>query len=169
MVLMKSPEEFPGEMITRPLDLESHLSRPPRDLDTVHWVSVAGAALFFLLAGSRFVLAPGLLVAADGPEFAIMRHAGGVQNVPTAPEVVSYKRDNFILFRGTVYKRVDDLRQPLAAYGAGHRGAVLPVLADQQVSMQAITALAELAKNAGFGSILLLGETDKPAGQEPLD
>ena len=49
-------------MITRPLDLQSRLSAPPRDLDFFAWVNVAVIALFFGLLGSRFVLAPGLPV-----------------------------------------------------------------------------------------------------------
>ncbi len=153
-------------MITRPLDLDSHLSRPPRDLDTVHWVSVACAALFFLLAGSRFVLAPGLLVA-DAPDFKLMEVGPSGQNVRTAGEVVTYRRDNIILFQGAVYKRLIDLKKPLEQYAMKHRGEVLPVLADQQVSAQSVSQLVELAKVAGFGGVLLLGQTGETAGQSP--
>ncbi len=151
-------------MITRPLDLESHLSRPPRDLDMMHWVSVAGVALFYLLAGSRFVLAPGLLVGSSTPGFAIMKLGPDAQNVRTAPEVVSYRRDNVILFQGAVFKRLADLKRPLDDYGAKHGGTILPVLADQQVSAQAVSQLVEMARAAGFGGVLLLGQTDVTAG-----
>src|SRR4051812_31791048 len=53
----------PPSMITRPLDLGSKLRPPPLNFD---WLFVANAgllALFFMVFGSRFVLAPGLGVA----------------------------------------------------------------------------------------------------------
>lgn len=153
-------------MITRPLDLESRLNRPPRDWDFMHWVSVAGIGLFFTLAGSRFVLAPGVLVGTDEP-FRPIDTGANAQYVQTAPEVISYRRDNIILFQGGVYKRLVDLKQPLEEYAARHRGSVLPVLADQQVSMQSISELAELARAAGFGNVLLLGQTDPRAAKAP--
>ncbi len=155
-------------MITRPLDLSTHLSRPPRDLDTVHWVSVAGAALFFLLAGSRFVLSPGLFVG-DAPEFQLMDLGQSAQNVRTAAEVVSYRRDNIILFQGVIYKRLADLKRPLEEYAAKHRGEVLPVLADRQVSAQSLSQLAEMAMAAGFSNVLWLGQTDVTSPKPGMD
>lgn len=145
-------------MITRPLDLQAKLSRPPRDLDVMHWVSVAAAVLFFSLAGSRFVLAPGLLVGKDATGFALPRPGGELQRLRTAPVVLSYRRDNVILFGGGVYKRLEELREPLAAYAREHPGAVLLVLADHQVSILSITRLAELALASGFGGVQLAGQ-----------
>lgn len=150
-------------MITRPLELEARLGRPPRDLDVLHWVSVAGICLFFMLAGSRFVLAPGLLMGKDASGFALPR-PGSVQNLPTAPVVVSFRRDNMILFGGGVYKRLEELRAPLQAHAQEHPGAVLLVLADQQVSILAVSRLAELALASGFGGVQLAGQPGEPAG-----
>lgn len=150
-------------MITRPLELEARLSRPPRDLDVLHWVSVAGIGLFFVLAGSRFVLAPGLLMGREADGFALPR-PGTVQNLPTAPVVVSYRRDNMILFGGGVYKRLEELKQPLEAHAREHPGALLLVLADRQVSILAVSELADLAMAAGFGGVQLAGQAGEPTG-----
>ena len=47
-------------MITRPLDIASRLRTAPRNFDFMFYVDVMFLALFFILFGSRFVLAPGL-------------------------------------------------------------------------------------------------------------
>ena len=47
-------------MITRPLDLAAKLRPEPRRFDALFYVNVGVLALFFLVFGSRFVLAPGL-------------------------------------------------------------------------------------------------------------
>ena len=47
-------------MITRPLELASRLRPEPRNFDFVFLVNGGLLVLFFLLFGSRFVLAPGI-------------------------------------------------------------------------------------------------------------
>ena len=83
-------------MITRPLDLESRLSPPPRDFTAVAWVNVGVIVLFFSLLGSRFVLAPGLLVELPAVDSASA-------SVVAAPVMVTYLRDNLILFEDGKY------------------------------------------------------------------
>ena len=132
-------------MITRPLDLASRLSRAPRDLDVVHWASVAAILLFFSLVGSRFVLAPGLLLGREAGEFTLPRHGAGTQLLRTAPVVLSFRRDNVILFGGGVYKR----------------------RADQQVSINSVTRLTELAMEAGFAGVQLAGRSEETSAPGP--
>lgn len=136
-------------MITRPLELESRLSSPPRDLDFVAWVNVALIALFFGLLGSRFVLAPGLLVGADSfelPKTASPQYSG------TASVVVSYRGDDVILFEGAIVK-LPELRQRLEVYAKQHPGEVLLLLADRRVTMQAVSELAAMAQSVGFAYV----------------
>jgi len=152
-------------MITRPLDLEARLNRAPRDLDVMHWISVAAVALFFSLAGSRFVLAPGLLVGKD--EFALPRPGSAMRNLRTAPVVVSYRRDNVILFGGGVYKRLEEMRGPLESHAREHPGAILLVLADQQVSILSLTRLAEMALASGFAGVQLAGQAGEAGADAP--
>ncbi len=144
-------------MITRPLDLESRMSPPPRDLNFVAWVNVGLIVLFFDLLGSRFVLAPGLLV-----ELPVVEPAS-VALVPTSV-VISYRRDNVILFDGGMYTLVE-LRGHMESYAKKYPGSVLQVNADKQVSAQALADLGAMAASAGFSRMLLGG--NQPAPDSP--
>lgn len=145
-------------MITRPLELQSRLSPPPRDLDFFAWVNVGVVVLFFSLMGSRFVLAQGLLVGTG--EF-VLPESAGQQFVGTASVVVSYRQDDVILFEGAIV-RLPELRQKLEAYAKQHPGEVLLLLADKHVSAQAVTDLSVMARAAGFSYVLMAGE-NQPA------
>jgi biopolymer transport protein ExbD len=152
-------------MITRPLELESRLSPPPRDLDFVAWVNVAVIALFFGVLGSRFVLAPGLLIGVGSPG-APAAGQTGLTAEGAASVVVSYRRDNVILFEGGMYA-LPELRRQLENYVKKHPGAVMQVNADRQVSWQAILDLCDLAKSAGFAYVLMPTESPGPATPSP--
>lgn len=147
-------------MITRPLELESRLSPPPRELDFVAWVNVAVIVLFFGLLGSRFVLAPGLLIGAGNEGF-VLPATSGLQQAPTASVVVSYRQDEVILFEGAIIK-LPELRQRLKAYAKQHPGEVLLLLADRHVSAQAVADLSAMAQSVGFAYVLMAGETPPP-------
>lgn len=143
-------------MITRPLDLESRLSAPPRDLNAVAWVNVGVIVLFFSLLGSRFVLAPGVLVGV-GDAGAIelpMVNASSITTVATSV-VVTYRRDNVILFQGGMYN-LTELRKHMEVYAKRHPGTVLQVNADKQVSTQAWADLCAMASAVGFANVVLV-------------
>jgi biopolymer transport protein ExbD len=153
-------------MITRPLELESRLSPPPRDLDFVAWVNVAVIMLFFSLLGSRFVLAPGLPVGVGDPRGLVLpQGAGTAESTGAASVVVSYRRENVILFEGGMYS-LADLRKQMAVYARQHPGAVMLVRADRQVSLQDALDLIEMARSVGFANVLLASEP--PAQASPL-
>lgn len=148
-------------MITEPLELQSRLSPAPRDLDFFAWVNVGLIALFFGLLGSRFVLAPGLAVGVGGG-LDLPQIAGATAGAGPASVVVSYRRDNVILFEGGMYN-LPELRQHMAEYARQHPGAVMLVRADRQVSMQAFLDLCEMAREVGFANVLAAAE-QSPAG-----
>lgn len=155
-------------MITKPLDLQSKLSAPPRDLDMLFWVNVGVVLLFFSLLGSRFVLAPGLPVqvgsALDLPQSA--------SSTPGATSVVvSYHRDNMVLFQGEILE-LGALRSRFEQYAKDHPGAVLLVQYDKAVSVQGFVELCDLAKVSGFANLVVLAAepqaADGSAGINPL-
>ena len=114
-------------MITGPLDLRSRLSPPPRDLDFFAWVNVGVIVLFFALLGSRFVLAPGLPVGLEGgAELALPVVGTGTQVAAPASVVVSYRRNDVILFEGGKYT-LAELRGHMELYAKQHPGAVMLV------------------------------------------
>jgi biopolymer transport protein ExbD len=151
-------------MITRPLELQSRLSAPPRDLDFFAWVSVGVIALFFTMLGSRFVLPSGTAIDVDGqPAGVVLPQGGGVtENVGAASVVVSYRRDNVILFEGGMYT-LTELRKHMEAYTKQHPKAVMLVRADRQVSMQAFLDLCEMARQVGFANVVAAAE--QPAAE----
>ncbi len=148
-------------MITRPLELQSRLSPPPRDLDFFAWVNVAAIVLFFGLLGSRFVLAPGLSVGVGGEALVLPQVGGTTENAGPAAVVVSYRRDNVILFEGGMYT-LPELRKHMESYARLHPGAVMLVRSDRQVSMQAFLDLCEMARSVGFANVLVAAEQPQP-------
>lgn len=152
-------------MITQPLELQSRLSPAPRDLDFFAWVNVGLIALFFGLLGSRFVLAPGLSVGVGGENtLALPQIRGATEGAGPASVVVSYRRDNVILFEGGMYN-LSELRAHMAAYARKHPGAVMLVRADRQVSMQAFLDLCEMAREVGFAHVLAAAEQSPPVNK----
>ena len=148
-------------MITRPLELQSRLSAPPRDLDFFAWVSVGVIALFFGLLGSKFVLAPGVPVGVDGNSLDLPQVSGAAEGLGQASVVVSYRRDNVILFEGGMYT-LSELRKHMEAYAKQHPKAVMLVRADRQVSMQAFLDLCEMARQVGFANVVAAAEQPAP-------
>ena len=148
-------------MITRPLELESRLSPPPRDLDFVAWVNVGVIVLFFALLGSRFVLTPGVPVGGGGEkalDLPLCPRPADCNARPPTSVVLSYRRDNVILFEGGVYK-LPELREALETYAKQHPGKPCCwCWSDRQVSTQAFSELCEAAKKAGFANVVAAAE-----------
>jgi len=143
-------------MITQPLELASKLRSPPRDFDVFFWANGALIVLFFALLGSRFVLAPGMpLKVGESAEIELPRIGSTVQGA--ASVVVSYRRDEMLLFEGGIHD-IRDVRPKLADYVKAHPGAVLLVRVDKQVSMQGFLALCDLAREVGFANVLVAAE-----------
>ncbi len=155
-------------MITRPLGLESRLSRPPRDLDVFFWVNVGAVALFFVLLGSRFVLAPGVAIQVGQAPGLLELPDASTAAPGAASVVVSYRRDNMVIFEGGIYD-LNDLRRPMEAYAKKHAGAVLLVRVDRQVTTQGLLKLFDLARAAGFSQVQIAAEPrdGEPASRMP--
>lgn len=151
-------------MITSPLDLSSRLSAPPRDLDGLFWVNVGVIVLFFSLLGSRYVLSPGLVVQ-NGGEFVLPGTNAAGQAATSV--VVSYRRDNMVLFEGGIYE-LRDLRPQMERYAKEHPGSVLLVRYDKAVSMQGIVDLSDMARAAGFAGFVIAAEKQADPGDGGL-
>ncbi|HEX2860138.1 MAG TPA: biopolymer transporter ExbD [Lacunisphaera sp.] len=151
-------------MITQPLELQSRLSRSPRDLDFFAWVNVGLIALLFGVLGSRFVLMPVVPVGLKAETLELPRVEGTLEAAGRDSVVVSYHRDNVILFEGGIYG-LTDLRQHLEAYQKKHPGAVMLVQVHRQVSAQAFLELCEMAREIGFAQVLV--PVEQPSGETP--
>jgi biopolymer transport protein ExbD len=78
-------------MITRPLDLASRLRPEPRNFDAWFYVNGAVLAVFFLVFGSQFILAPGLEV-----DFRLPAVAGARAGAATATHYITVKNSGEI-------------------------------------------------------------------------
>ncbi|HZL44912.1 MAG TPA: biopolymer transporter ExbD [Opitutaceae bacterium] len=129
-------------MITHPLDLASRLRPPPRSFDALFFVNGALIMVFFVLFGSRFVLAPGLGVGFQLPEMA------GAGAAPTAV-VISLRRSDQVLVDDGMLDYAQ-LRVWLEKRARREKGLALLVRADRRVPLEDLGIIAEMAAKAGF-------------------
>jgi biopolymer transport protein ExbD len=151
-------------MIARPLELASRLRPPPRNFDAWFYVNAGLLALFFMLCGSRFVLAPGL-----GMDFKLPRLAGSGASAAPATDHIS------VLGSGQIYGDqglldLPQLRAWLKAVRIQRERAKMPhptllVLADAQVRMDLISEIFSAAHEAGFQVIFAAQEPGGPAAE----
>ena len=148
-------------MITRPLDLASRLRPPSRGLDALFYVNVAALAVFFLIFGSRFVLAPGLAVDFSPPSADSAATARLTTDV-----VVAVPASNMAVVEGAVvdFKGLGEWLRTQAGATAGSGAPKKRLLIQVSGSLPArdLAQLYALAADAGFGGVLLAtrdGET----------
>ncbi|MSU70169.1 MAG: hypothetical protein EXS39_05225 [Opitutaceae bacterium] len=144
-------------MITRPLDLAAKLRPEPRNFDFMFFVNGGLLVLFFLLFGSRFVLAPGL-----GVDFKLVQ----IPNVGMAQTThhISVKRGGLI-FAANGQIRLAQLRGWLNEQAKTTKQPVLLVLADAEVQSSVVTDIWSAANEAGFG--VVLGAETATVGPNP--
>jgi biopolymer transport protein ExbD len=136
-------------MLARPLNLEAHLRRPPRSFDLIFLLDGCLIVLFFVLLGSRFVLAPGIPV--------LLPESSAAFPGASASLVVSMQRDNMIVFQDGLYD-LNGFRLALARAARQEPNLTLLVRADRQVSIQAFMDLCAAARAAGVIQVQLAGD-----------
>ncbi|HKB89829.1 MAG TPA: biopolymer transporter ExbD [Opitutaceae bacterium] len=140
-------------MITRPLNLESHLRPKPKSMDWAYWVNVGLIAFFFTFFGSRFVLSPGLSMS--------LPNVAASAITPVATNVVlSMRRSDMIVFEDGVYN-LSTIRTRLESYAKNKKELSLLIRSDRQVPFQDVSAVAVAAREAGF-QVTLAAEAGSP-------
>jgi biopolymer transport protein ExbD len=132
-------------MITHPLDLAARLRPPPRNFDALFLVNGALIVVFFLLFGSRFVLAPGLGI--NLPEM-----AGAIEGAASATVVISVPRSEMVLVEDGMFNYTQ-LRGWLQQRARKEKGLVLLVRADRRVPSEDMGVIAHMAMQAGFAGV----------------
>lgn len=141
-------------MITRPLDLASRLRGSPRGLDALFYVNVGALAVFFLIFGSRFVLAPGLAV-----DFALPAADEAAMARLTTDVVIAVPASNMAVVDGAVvdFSGLGEWLRMRA--GADDRTAPsrkrLLVQASGALPARDLTQIYALAADAGFSGVLV--------------
>ena len=138
-------------MITRPLDLASKLRPEPRNFDFLFFVNGGLLVLFFLMFGSRFVLAPGL-----GVDFRMPSMPGAVVGAAQAESVISVLPSGQIFADGLL--NMAQLRQWLQVEAKKSRQRSLLVRASVGVPVEEIADIVSAAREAGFAHIVLGAE-----------
>jgi biopolymer transport protein ExbD len=131
-------------MITHPLDLAARLRPPPRSNDALFFVNGGLILVFFVLFGSRFVLAPGLGVGFRLPEMA----GAGAGAAPTRVYISLPRSDMVLVDEGML--NYAQLRGWLEKRAHSEKGLALFVRADRQVPLEDLGIIAEMAAKAGF-------------------
>jgi biopolymer transport protein ExbD len=131
-------------MITHPLDLAARLQPPPRNFDGLFLVNGALIMLFFVLFGSRFVLAPGL-----GVDFRLPEMAGADAGAAQTAVVISLRHSDMVLVPDGMVDYAQ-LRGWLEKRARGEKGLALLVKADRHVRLEDLSIIAEMAAEAGF-------------------
>ena len=136
-------------MITRPLDVASHLSAPPRSFDVVFYVNVGVLALFFTLFGSQFVLAPGLVLGGKMPEVQGARASAS----RTTCHLRVLSGGQILTDQGLLDQA--QLPQWLGEEGRRVRPAVLLLLAGPNVTLDELMHIESMAMSAGFAYVVV--------------
>lgn len=138
-------------MIVRPLDLASKLRREPRNFDALYYVNVGLLGLFFVLLGSRFVLAPGL-----GVDFKMPTMPGALSGALPADTVISVLPSGQIFADGLRSKA--QLSEWLKAEAKKSKQPSLLVRASVGVPVEQLADIYSAAKDAGFQRIVFGAE-----------
>ena len=131
-------------MITRPLDLVSKLRPEPRSLDALFFVNAGLIGLFFLLAGSRFILAPGLSV-----DFQLPTLKGAATGATVTTHQITVEQSGQIVIGDgpADLTRLSDWLKAEARKPGEHS---LLVKASIGVSTGELVGISNAAKDAGF-------------------
>jgi biopolymer transport protein ExbD len=143
-------------MITRPLDLAARLRPPPRCLDAWYFVNAGLLGLFFLLAGSRFILAPGLEV-----DFHLPAIAGARAGAAATTHYITVK-DSGQIFGDNGLMDLAQLGAWLQAEAGKTRDPSLLVKASAGVTTAQLAAICTAAEDAHFRVILAAEEPARP-------
>ncbi len=144
-------------MITRPLDLASKLRPEPRNFDFVFLVNGGLIALFFVLFGSRFVIAPGL-----GVDFHVPVMPGAREGSVVTTHHITVTASG-VIFLDEGPADLDRLRDWLKKEAAKTRHPTLLARADARVSAGLMADITSAAHEAGF-QVLWGAEEPQAAG-----
>lgn len=142
-------------MITRPLDIASKLRLEPRNFDVLFYVNVGMVALFFVLCGSRFILAPGL-----GVDFRIPTASGAMAGAVATDRFISVLPSGQIFANGLV--NMNQLQEWLTIEAGKLKEPSLLVRASAGVPISELTEIVSVARKAGFSRVVWSAE-------EPVD
>jgi biopolymer transport protein ExbD len=143
-------------MITRPLEIASRLQAPPRNFDVLFYVNGGLIAIFFMLFGSRFVLAPGMDI--------VLPQAAGARAGAAVTTCYISVQDSGQIFTAYGMLSSAKLADWLRERAGEDRHPALLIRASQRVPVTRLTEISSMAYRAGFVRVILAA--DEPAGPD---
>ena len=138
--------------MTQPLHLRRYLSTPRTGFDAVPFLDFLLIGLFFILAGSRYLFAPGISIELPTTAY------DPIPGIP-ASVVLTVQESELIFFEGRK-ETMESLPRRLQHYVQTH-GEVAPILllrADRNVDLEDVLRICEMARIAGFGGVQVAAE-----------
>ena len=150
-------------MITRPLDLASHLQPAPRFMDGVFYANLVLLGLFFALFGSRFVLSPG--VDLGRADFGIASSSAAMTGAVSTSAVISVLGPEMVFTDAgrMSYAELAAWLPTQVAIGNEVESRLL-VRASAGVTAQDLMRLSDVALAAGFSGVQLALEPSARRG-----
>jgi hypothetical protein len=152
-------------MIARPLDLASRLSPQPRSFDSLFYVNICALVLFFFSFGSRFVLAPGLVLGGDA--LAVEGTRTGAVKTTSSLRILSGGQmftDDGLLEQGGLKRWLgEQVQKAKSKPDSMSNRAVLLLIAEPHVTLDELARLYSLAKSAGFDDCVIAANNASPA------
>jgi biopolymer transport protein ExbD len=125
------------------LDIASKLRPEPRNFDVLFYVNAGLIALFFVLCGSRFILAPGL-----GVDFQVPMVSGAMAGAVTTDHYISVLPSGQIFANGLV--NMNQLEEWLKIEAKKLKEPSLLVRTSADVPVSQLAEIVSVAREAGF-------------------
>lgn len=156
--------------ISSPFCLRERLRAHDSRIGFVPLASVLLAAFLLFSTTSLYIYAPGLnfeLTQPENKEEPAIEFSSEGTELPVFPgkldgksvsALLTVRNNNMFIFDGRIYKDLTDALPPLPKSQAGTRGTLL-VKIDKSNSVQGLFNLMKIARDAGFASVQLAGES----------
>lgn len=158
--------------VSSPFCLRERLRVYDSRIGIVPLASVLLVAFLLFSTTSKYIYAPGMTVdlhqddapvttetqfPSAGTELPVF--AGRLEGKSVAA-LLTVRNNNMFIFDGRIYKDLTDALPPVSPEQAGTRGILL-VKADKSNNIQALFDLMKIARDAGFSSVQLAGESTR--------
>jgi biopolymer transport protein ExbD len=143
-------------VITRPLDLASRLQAEPRNFDLLFYVNGGLIMIFFMIFGSRFVLAPGMDI--------VLPQVAGARAGAAATTCYISVQDSGQIYTPDGMRSLAQLQDWLKTRARETRQPSLLIRASQHVAMNRVTEISGMAYKNGFVNVIVAA--DEPGAAE---
>ncbi len=159
--------------VSSPFCLRERLQKYNTGIGIIPLAGVLLAAFLLYSMTSRYIYAPGLtfdLNPESTSEITETHFPSEGAELPTYPgrlegkaafALLTVRNNNMFIFDGRIYKDLTEALPPVPKSQAGTRGTLLVKL-DKSNNVQGLFDLTKIARDAGFASLQLAGESARP-------